>query len=71
MEEHKTETVKLLLETYNDGILKGMEIAQDSLIEFLRIKEEKHKLAPTASISELALFMKTTIDLYKESYNKK
>ena len=70
MKDIKSETVTMLLDTYQDGIIKGLEIAQDSLIEFLRIKEERHNLIPTASITELSLFMKTTIDLYKESYGK-
>ena len=70
MENLKKETVDMLLETYHDGIVKGLEIAEESLVEFIRIKEAEHKLAPMASITEISLFMETTIDLYKEGFKK-
>lgn len=70
MKNLKKETVDILLETYNDGMIKGLEIAQDSLVEFLRIKESQYNLAPSMSITELSLFMKTTIESYKNSLNK-
>lgn len=64
------EVDKILLDTYNMGVIKGLELAESSLIDFIKIKQEKHNGNPIITMNELNVFMGESIKLYKEHFKK-